>query len=539
MFKSVQVKIVFLLVVFFIIQAIVLFFIVAKLHDVNTEYRLVFEREAAQRAQVDLINLRFKVEVQEWKNVLLRSTDNQSVDAYWTKFELAHKDVQSQVEALLALGVEADLARQATVFKRAHDELLVRYRQGLQVFTQAFDVHAGDAAVKGVDRAPSEALSALSLDMEARMDSRLARLQQTSQRLLLSVNISVAAMSILACVGLLLFMRRLLVQPIRQLQRHISGMAACDFSDALVLDRQDEFGQLSQSLGVMRQELSHVLGSVLSVSEKLSQSSGHLSIAAKGIDDDTHHAQDHAGQIAAAMTEMGASIADVASNANVAADATNVANQGAEEGLCIMDRAIVAISAVRDEVTKISADMSRLEQNTVSVGAVLDVIKGIAEQTNLLALNAAIEAARAGEQGRGFAVVADEVRALAKRTQESTEEIQHIIETVQSSAKAASNGMEAGNQKTDYAVGLARDAGTAIRKIADEIARVQAMNAQIATAAEEQSAATDEINRNVVNMTSLSERAHESAAKTHTIATDLYGMVDNLSAIASKFTLSR
>jgi methyl-accepting chemotaxis protein len=537
MFKSVQIKIVFLLVIFFVLQAIVLFFIATKLHGVSTEYRSVFEREAEQRAQVDLINLSFKIEVQEWKNVLLRATDAGSLEQYWSKFETAHKNVQAQVDGLIAMGVEADLARQASAFKSTHETLLAKYRQGVQLFQQSFDAHMGDAAVKGVDRAPTEALSALSLDMAARMKTRLDGLHQSSQTLALGIDAVVVVMSIIACVGLFWFMRILLVRPIRQLQEHIGGMAACDFSEVLVLDRQDEFGQLSQSLGIMRKELSHVLGSVISVSAKLSQSSGSLSVAAKGIDDDTHHAQDHAGQIAAAMTQMGASITDVANNANVAADATNVANQGAEEGLRIMDDAIVAISAVREEVTKISADMSSLEQNTVSVGAVLDVIKGIAEQTNLLALNAAIEAARAGEQGRGFAVVADEVRALAKRTQESTEEIQHIIEAVQSGAKTASKGMEAGNQKTEYAVGLARDAGTAIRKIADEIGRVQAMNAQIATAAEEQSAATDEINRNVVNMTSLSERAHESAAKTHTIATDLYGMVDNLSVITSKFKL--
>jgi methyl-accepting chemotaxis protein len=172
--------------------------------------------------------------------------------------------------------------------------------------------------------------------------------------------------------------------------------------------------------------------------------------------------------------------------------------------------------------------MTQLEAETSRIGGVLDVIKNVAEQTNLLALNAAIEAARAGEQGRGFAVVADEVRALAKRTQESTAEIQHIIQAVQQGANKAMTAMKVSQDKTHNTRDLARQAGQTIGEITQAVARIHNMNTQIATAAEEQSYAAEEINQNVGTVVTLVESAATNAKKSTQVAEELVAVARDL-----------
>lgn len=538
MLQSIQAKMIGILAAFFIVQGVVLAVISDKQDAIAGRYSSLIDNELGNKALVDELNLSFKIQVQEWKNVLIRGHNSADLDKYWGKFEDRHQKVQDIAGQLLGNSVIAANTRSnVQQFKDVHSKLLSQYKEGKNAFLRTYDHRDGDRAVRGIDREPSQLLVALSKEIADTAQVSSDELAASASRLHIWINVVIVAMSLVACAALLLLMRLVFVRPIVSLEKHVASMAKGDFSQTIVPTSQDEIGQLAQSLNTMRAELCAMLSNMAHAADQLLGSAGKLSSAAQGIDDDTHNAQDHAGQIAAAMTQMSASIAEVASNASIAADATDQANHGAGEGMRVMEEAIVAISAVAEEVSRISKDMTTLEQHTTSVGAVLDVIKGIAEQTNLLALNAAIEAARAGEQGRGFAVVADEVRALAQRTQESTEEIHHIIEAVQNGAKTAASGMDAGNEKTEHAVSLARRAGDAIRKIVSEIDRVQGMSAQIATAAEEQSAATEEINRNVVNMTSLSEKAHESAAHTHTISSSLNGVAQELHQSSSRFKL--
>jgi methyl-accepting chemotaxis protein len=211
------------------------------------------------------------------------------------------------------------------------------------------------------------------------------------------------------------------------------------------------------------------------------------------------------------MHEMSATVQEVARNAAYAADGTIEAQQSADEGHTVVNETIRSIQDVAGGVDQAAGVVDKLNSDAANIGTVVDVIRGIAEQTNLLALNAAIEAARAGEQGRGFAVVADEVRTLAQRTQQSTQEIQDMVERLQAGVNEAVTAMEQGTKKTETSVQRATAAGKALEDITRAIGKISDMNSQIATAAEEQSAVAEEINGNVVSINELGQGTADAA----------------------------
>jgi methyl-accepting chemotaxis protein len=245
--------------------------------------------------------------------------------------------------------------------------------------------------------------------------------------------------------------------------------------------------------------------------------------------------QTETSQVATAINEMNATVHEVARNAVEAATAAKEADVSFNEGKKVVDTIIEAIGALAEEVDQASRVIHDLEKESDNIGSVLDVIKGIAEQTNLLALNAAIEAARAGEQGRGFAVVADEVRTLAGRTQDSTKEIEEMISRLQSGASKAVHVMEAGKEKSRLGVEHAAAAGKALETINDAVERITGMNTQIANAAEEQSSVTEEINRNITNINHVAEQSTVGAQQIAQASDDLASLAEQLKGMVERF----
>jgi methyl-accepting chemotaxis protein len=239
--------------------------------------------------------------------------------------------------------------------------------------------------------------------------------------------------------------------------------------------------------------------------------------------------------VATAITEMTATIQEVASNANLAADSAQQADENAQLGQSVVSETVSSINELATEVETGVNVITKLSQDTQSINTVLDVIKGIAEQTNLLALNAAIEAARAGEQGRGFAVVADEVRTLASRTQESTTEIETMIEALQVQAQAAVEAISMGQKKAQASVKNASNAGSALNQITDSVATISNMNIQIATASEEQSAVSEEINQNVVVISRVADENAEASSQLSNASKNLQQLASELQKLVSQF----
>ncbi|WP_371321582.1 MULTISPECIES: methyl-accepting chemotaxis protein [Pseudomonas syringae group] len=242
-------------------------------------------------------------------------------------------------------------------------------------------------------------------------------------------------------------------------------------------------------------------------------------------------------QVATAINEMTASVADVAQNTEGAALAADEANAASRTGLRVMHQAHSTIQALAEEVELSAQKVQALALHSQSIGGVIQVISTIADQTNLLALNAAIEAARAGEQGRGFAVVADEVRTLASRTQSSTEEIRNIIQQLQGATEAAVQQMQAGQQKAQACISAAGEASGSLSSISQGVERIVEMNTQIASAAVQQHAVSEDINRNVMGIRTSSGTLMQGIENNATTASELGRVASEMRSVVSRFKL--
>ena len=338
-----------------------------------------------------------------------------------------------------------------------------------------------------------------------------------------------------AIVGLYWYMTRAF-RPLNEVIGTVHEIAKGDLT-ARIGDNlaQDETGQLLGAIRKMVKELNALIGEVGGSTAQLSAAAEQMSVITEQSRRGVQQQQSEIDQVATAMNEMAATVQEVARNASAAADAAHKANDEAQNGRQVVSQTISAINEVAGEVEAVAKVIHKLNADSNDIGAVLDVIKGIAEQTNLLALNAAIEAARAGEQGRGFAVVADEVRTLATRTQESTQEIQKMIERLQVGAKDAVHAMEQGRGKAQASVQQAARAGQSLDSITGAVGTISDMNAQIASAAEEQGAVAEEINRNIVNISQIASQTATGADQTASASNELAKLAGRLQGLVGKF----
>ncbi|GAB6040500.1 methyl-accepting chemotaxis protein [Endothiovibrio diazotrophicus] len=334
------------------------------------------------------------------------------------------------------------------------------------------------------------------------------------------------------------FVVRSITRPLGELQRVMGEVA--DHGNLTVrarLDQHDEVGHMGSAFNGMLDHLNRFVGEVRQGIEQLSASAHQMAAVTEQTSRGVMTQRSQTDQAATAMNEMSATVQEVARNASEAADAARSADREANNGKRVVSTTIDAIDNLAGEVEKASQVIHKLEEDTDAIGTVLEVIRGIAEQTNLLALNAAIEAARAGEQGRGFAVVADEVRTLATRTQQSTEEIQQMITTLQGGARDAVSVMEEGRNQARASVEQAAKAGESLNAITEAVTRISDMNTQIASAAEEQSAVAEEVNRSVVSISQVADQTAAGAQQTSASSTELGRLAGTLHEMVERYKI--
>lgn len=329
-----------------------------------------------------------------------------------------------------------------------------------------------------------------------------------------------------------------IITPLRLTLSAAARIAKGDLSQDLEVGRRDEMGMLQRSMQDMTLSLRQLISGISDGVTQIASAAEQLSAVTAQTSVGVTSQKDETDCVATAMNQMTSTVMEVARNAEEASEAARHADQQARDGDKVVNDAIAQIERLALEVNNSNEAMGKLKLESDKIGGVLDVIKSVSQQTNLLALNAAIEAARAGEAGRGFAVVADEVRGLAQRTQESTEEIEVLIAALQSGTQQVVMTLDASRTLTDSSVELSRQAGSALGHITRTVSTIQAMNQQIAAAGEEQSSVAEQINRSVLNVRDVSEQTAASSEETAASSIELARLGVQLQEMVGKFRVS-
>jgi len=308
-----------------------------------------------------------------------------------------------------------------------------------------------------------------------------------------------------------------------------------DLTRRLESRSNDELGELAQWFNRFVEQLQSVIAELKNTSVQLSSSASEVSVVIGESSQQVTRQESETELVATAINEMAATVQEVANHANNAAIATQEADQEARQGQQIVSNTVNAIDALSGGINNAAEVIQKLESDSQEIGTVLDVIRGIAEQTNLLALNAAIEAARAGDQGRGFAVVADEVRTLASRTQESTQEIDQMIERLQGGSRDAVKVMNASREQAQDLVDQAAQAGESLQTITQAVDNITEMNLQIASATEEQSNVALGIDASIATIRDISVETAQGAEQASTSSEKVAGLADKVQHLVNRF----
>lgn len=370
--------------------------------------------------------------------------------------------------------------------------------------------------------------------------------KQTSSAIITSVDARFTTLAIVSGVVILLTFAAGIVAPkamsksLKDLSRELGALNSGDgdLTRRIRSGRKDEIGDVANDLDELMDGLTALIGSIVSESASVISGVAELTDGSEKVQGTSRQQSEKVEVIVTAVTEMSYAVKEVAKNAQLTADSIAEVNTLTEEGRVITNNSVQQIEHLSKTIGNASEVISRLSENSASIASVLDVIRGIAEQTNLLALNAAIEAARAGEQGRGFAVVADEVRSLASKTQESTESINGMIEALQSGVEHAVASIAAGSEASQSTVALSQKTLEALEKINQASSKVADVAVQTATATEEQSQVADEISNNLNVLAQHTQENYEVAENNGALAEKTMVSVKVLSDSVTRFKLS-
>ena len=512
--------------------------LMADVDEIGRGIHTLVEIEAAQS--------RFKTQVQEWKNILIRGNKQEDFDKYLKQFG----EEEGKVQALLNKAVadlrasgDTELAGEAEALAKEHTALGAKYREALNGFDIA-DREAGrkvDQAVKGMDRPVAKGMDVLVEKMEKGELDHLDHQKIDAQAhyafirntLLAIVLIVVAGVS-----GFALFTLRTIRASLDEMRNTVEAIPRnWDLRQRIPVTGKDEVADSSRAINALLESFQDVVGRIIENARKTAASCKNMSGSLTEIEQAVANQNDATSAVAAAVEELATSFAQISSNADDSLKANGEATQSAVAGGQVISAASDGMTGIADSVQSTAAVIERVGQQSHEISAIVQVIREVADQTNLLALNAAIEAARAGEQGRGFAVVADEVRKLAEKTTTSAQEITRMIEAIQQSSGQAVGDIRQVVNQVQVISGNSSKAHAAIMEIRDNTEKSEGFSRDISYALNEQMSASTLIAQKVETIAQMSEENASSVSQTEQAMRELEEESRNLQAAVARFVV--
>lgn len=485
----------------------------SSLNRVIDDYSDAANDNVGYMVQLSTINLQFKTQVQEWKNTLIRGRDDSQLNKYWQRFLENGENIQRDYRDLLQdMPREHPAWQSLNAFAQAYPPMFEAYKQGYSAFIQSGkDIATADQAVKGIDREPtkllSEALQEAKKDV-VELSAEIGDNADTTRNITL---ISIVIATIFSVMVFVYFVERRLVKPLNRVTFLSAEIAKGNFTHSVDYYGNDQIGALAKSFSLIQKDLGGTVRGVLDDLTELTILIDSMFSAFNKIKQSLGQQIEESNALQGNMQNMLVSSEGISQTVDGANEFVDTSVVKAEDGIKMFEENLNNSHSMVQSANNATDIIEQVKRDSDEIGEVVNVIRGIADQTNLLALNAAIEAARAGEQGRGFAVVADEVRSLATKTQESTSQISETISALQSATDKAVEAMLEGRDKANISLEQTKQAQDFMQLLGEDFNKIQSLNLEITNSAKEQVTQAGEVHSGLQEINKHSDQSQHEA----------------------------